>query len=71
MNQRKIAFTEEKRICPECKKEVIRADMLFTKDCHGFPFRLVCWKCYDRIMTFRHYDGAFYTELDERLEPDY
>ena len=39
------------RICPTCGKEVVRDDMLFTHDCHGIPFRLVCFDCYDRLMA--------------------
>ena len=31
------------RICPTCGKEVVRDDMLFTHDCHGIAFRLVCF----------------------------
>lgn len=39
---------EEKdiRVCPVCGKEVERSNMLFTHDCHGITFRLVCWECY-------------------------
>ena len=45
------------RICPVCEREVERSEMNFTKDCHGIPFRLVCWECYD--------------ESDEQIEDDY
>lgn len=60
----------EKRICPVCGKEVDREDMEFTRDCHGIPFRLVCWDCYDEIMD-EGYDGQYYTEADECLDYDY
>ena len=38
------------RICPVCEREVERSEMNFTKDCHGIPFRLVCWECYLKLM---------------------
>ena len=46
-------MNEEKdvRICPVCGKEVERSEMEFTKDCHGIPFRLVCWDCWDQLMA--------------------
>lgn len=63
---------KEKNHCGKCGKIFPRSEMLFTKDCHGVPFRLVCLECYDRIMrNGRGYDGAYYTELDEQIEPDY
>ena len=52
------------RTCPVCEHEVDREDMYFTKDCHGIPFRLVCDRCYQRIMS-KGYDGEYYTEADE------
>lgn len=58
------------RMCPVCNKEVERADMNFTRDCHGIPFRLVCWDCYDKLMA-KGYDGQYYTEADECLDYDY
>lgn len=39
------------RICPTCGKEVVRDDMLFTHDCHGIAFRLVCFDCYKKLMA--------------------
>lgn len=57
-------------ICRCCGKEVKRSDMSFTRDCHGIPFRLVCWECYGELME-KGYDGAYYTEADEQIEPDY
>lgn len=59
------------RICPVCGREVERADMLFTHDCHGITFRLVCYECYEAIMDERGYDGEYYTEADEQIEADY
>jgi len=58
------------RVCPNCEKEVERTDMLFTRDCHGIPFRLVCNKCYGKLMA-KGYDGQYYTEADECLDYDY
>lgn len=58
------------RICPTCEKEVERSDMLFTRDCQGIRFRLVCFNCYERLMA-KGYDGAYYTAADECLDLDY
>lgn len=58
------------RRCGCCEKEVERSDMLFTRDCHGIPFRLVCTECYDELMS-NGYDGEYYDESDENLEWDY
>ena len=44
--------------------------MDFTYDCHGIPFRLVCFECYDKIMDEKGYDGEYYTELDENIWED-
>lgn len=62
---------EDIRICPICKKSVARDAMLFTHDCHGIPFRLVCYPCYESIMDDKGYDGEYYTELDENIWGDY
>ena len=56
--------------CPNCGKDFHRDEMLFTRDCHGIPFRLVCHNCYDEIME-NGYDGEYYTELDENIWEDY
>lgn len=58
------------RICPTCGKEVVRDDMLFTHDCHGIVFRLVCFDCYEKLMA-KGYDGQYYDEADECLDEDY
>ena len=58
------------RICPVCGNEVERSEMEFTRDCHGIPFRLVCWDCCGKPME-KGYDGQYYTELDENLDYDY
>ena len=58
------------RICQYCKKETDRADMLFTHDCHGITFRLVCVKCWEKLMA-KGYDGEYYTDADEQIENDY
>lgn len=59
------------RECPVCGKEVERVDMTFTHDCHGIPFRLVCFDCYEQIMDDKGYDGEYYTEADECIDYDY
>lgn len=58
------------RICPTCNKKVDRSDMQFTRDCHGIPFRLVCFDCHFKLME-KGYDGQYYTEADECLDYDY
>ncbi len=58
------------RTCPTCGREVERADMDFTRDCHGITFRLVCFDCWGRLMA-KGYDGEYYTEADECLDYDY
>ena len=58
---------EDIRQCQECKKMVSRLDMRYTRDCHGITYRLVCWKCYDKLME-KGYDGEHYTEEDECLD---
>ena len=58
------------RICPVCEKEFQRDDMIFTRDCHGITFRLVCLGCYDKVM-YKGYDGEYYTEADECIDWDY
>lgn len=65
------SFMEEKRICQVCQKEFPRSSMSWTQDCHGIPFRLVCSKCYDKIMEENGYDGEYYTEADECIDEDY
>lgn len=60
----------DERICPVCEKTVERRDMLFTRDCHGIVFRLVCYDCYDKLME-KGYDGEYYTEADECLDYGY
>ena len=58
------------RKCPVCGKSVERNDMSMTHDCHGIPYRLVCYECYDKLME-KGYDGERYSELDECLDYDY
>lgn len=62
---------ENKRTCPICGRDFTRSDMVFSRDCHGIPYRLVCWRCWDRICDERGYDGKYYTEADECLDYDY
>lgn len=60
------------RICPSCEKEVDRKDMFATHDCHGIYMRLVCSKCYERIMLRGNcFDGEYYDESMEQIEADY
>ena len=59
-----------KLTCPVCAKEFQRENMIFTRDCHGITFRLVCFDCYDKVMG-KGYDGAYYSEADECIEEDY
>lgn len=63
-------MNEDKRICPCCEREVDRSDMDFTSDCHGITYRLVCFKCWEKLMK-KGYDGEYYTEADECIEEDY
>ena len=64
-------YTLVKETCPICGKEVRRYQMERTHDCHGIPFRLVCGRCFDRIMEDPGYDGEQYMEADECLDYDY
>lgn len=57
--------------CPECETEIRKRDSVQTYDCHGIPFRRVCQDCYNRIMSSRGFDGEYYTEVDECIDPDY
>lgn len=58
--------------CPICGKMVRRDDMDFSRDCHGIPYRLMCLKCWDKIMDSDNgYDGEYYTSADECLDYDY
>lgn len=59
-----------KRECACCHKWECRDEMLYTKDCQGIPFRLVCYKCYTRLMS-KGYDGRYYTSADECIDEDY
>jgi hypothetical protein len=56
--------------CSNCEKMFPRSEMTFTKDCHGIPFKHVCYDCYDILME-DGYDGQYYTEADECLDEDY
>lgn len=57
--------------CPVCGKDFSRKEMEFSMDCHGIPFRLVCFSCLDYIYETKGYDGEYYTEADENIEEDY
>lgn len=65
-------YTNDKdlRQCPCCNEIYERQDMNFTTDCHGITYRLVCYKCYDKLMA-KGYDGEYYTEADECIDEDY
>ena len=58
------------RICKGCEGEFERREMLYTRDCQGITFRLVCHKCYDILMA-GGYDGQYYDECDECVDYDY
>lgn len=65
--------------CPLCGKEITYTSRfrdvyynerenvvgMFSRDCYGIPFRLICIDCYDEVMDTKGYDGEYYTELDE------
>lgn len=72
MEEERNEMEDEKdiRICPVCDREVDRSNMTFTRDCHGITFRLVCWKCYQKVMA-KGYDGQYYSETDEHFDFDY
>jgi hypothetical protein len=61
----------DKYVCPICGKEFEREDMIWSTDCHGIPFRLLCYDCYDKVMDEKGFDGEYYTELDECIDWDY
>ena len=57
------------RTCAGCGKETDRNEMLYTRDCHGITFRLVCSACYKKLMA-KGYDGEYYTEEEECIDLD-
>lgn len=61
---------EDIRVCPCCNKKVECQDMIYTKDCHGITYRLVCFRCYEKLMA-KGYDGEYYSEADECIDDDY
>ena len=65
-----MTIDEDMRLCPVCGKEKPRGDMLFTRDCHGITFRLVCYDCFEKVME-KGYDGEYYTSADEQIDDDY
>ena len=60
-----------KETCPKCGKETRPFEMYGTRDYYGIPFRRVCARCYEHIMTTTGYDGGKYDERDENLDADY
>ena len=44
-------FENDIRTCQCCNKKIAHSDMLFTKDCHGITYRLVCYNCYKKLMA--------------------
>lgn len=74
MREAKNVYIEEQepnvQICECCERKVSREDMLWTRDCHGIVFRLVCKPCWEKLMA-EGYDGEPYSELDECLDSDY
>jgi hypothetical protein len=61
---------EDKRECRECGKMFNRDEMLYTRDCQGITYRLVCHKCWGKVMA-KGYDGQYYDERDECLDDGY
>ena len=57
--------------CPICGHLFPRKQMVFSRDCHGIPYRLLCTDCCENIYNTVGYDGQYYTELDENIEEDY
>lgn len=62
-------FENDIRTCQCCNKKIERSDMLFTKDCHGITYHLVCYNCYKKLMD-KGYDGEYYDVSDENLSAD-
>lgn len=60
-----------KIVCPICGKEFEREEMIWSRDCHGITFRLLCYDCWDKILDEKGFDGEYYTELDECIDWDY
>lgn len=58
------------RECQCCRNKVPRKEMEYTRDCHGIIFRLVCFDCYENLMS-KGYDGQYYTEADECIDEYY
>ncbi len=58
------------RVCSVCNNEVDRKDMNFTRNCHGITSRLVCNRCYKKLMA-KGYDGDTPTNGDEQIEDNY
>lgn len=54
------------RVCCNCKSVVERSEMLYTKDCHGITMRLVCYPCYESVMS-KGYDGVYYEEPEDEI----
>ena len=69
--QKGTAMEERTCICKECEKEFPRSEMTFSHDCHGIPFRLLCFGCLDKVYSEKGYDGEYYTEADECIDCDY
>lgn len=64
-------YIQDIRVCAECEGSFDRSEMVFTRDCHGIPFRLVCWNCYNTVMETVGYDGEYYDDTDENLDYEY
>ena len=48
--------------CAECGMFYHRNFMTYTKDCHGIPFRRVCYDCKEVVMRTKPFDGEYYNE---------
>lgn len=66
-----MRYDDDYDICPVCNEACKHSEMARTFDCHGIPYRLVCYECYDKIMNEIGYDGSEYDYCDERFDYDY
>lgn len=69
MSDSDFKINEPTKYCNHCGQEFSRQEMKWTQDCQGIDYRLVCRKCYDRLMA-KGYDGEFYDGRDETIEPE-
>jgi hypothetical protein len=56
--------------CKRCGATAMRSELSMSYDCHGIPFRLVCYKCSEEIDEIG-FDGVPYSSSDENIDKDY